>query len=221
MYTFNNFSTYGVGSTVESLQSRIIGPFEEIPYSDIVIQAYPPFAIMQEAFVGVKVLVRDMQASKGTPAARLQYLDQFMPDMLRGQGIIIRETNPNVMRDGFWVITLPVPKSQLKQQLNNLGNVLTALENGHGIVYQDIIDINISGRCPLIDTERSMAQVTIPTEYKQFLVHPDNSPYVLGGVVRINDEYMVLRSRWKLPRLDMFDRVSTIATCIQSMFRCK
>ena len=221
MYTFNNFSTYGVGSTVETLQSRIIGPFEEVPYSDIVMQAYPPVAIMQEPFVGVKVLVRDMQAHKGTPAARLHYLDQYMPALLHGQGVIVRETNGNVMADGFWVITMPVPKSQLKQQLNNLGNVLSALEQQHGIVYQDIVDINVSGRCPLIDTERSMAQITIPKLYQQYLVQADNSPYTLGGIVRINDEYLILKSRWKLPRLDMFENISMIVTCVQGMFRCK
>ena len=221
MYTFNNFTTYGIGSTVETLQSRIVGPFEEVPYSDIVMQAYPPFAIMQEPFIGVKVLVRDMQAHKGTPAARLQYLDQYMPSLLHGQGVIIRETNGNIMNDGFWVITMPVPRSQLKQQLNNLGNVLSALENNHGIVYQDIIDINVSGRCPLIDTERSMAQISIPKIYQQYLVQADNSPYKLGGIVRINDEYLILKSRWKLPRLDMFENISMIVSCIQGMFRCK
>lgn len=215
----STFSGYGVTNTIETFQSRIIGPTEIVPYSDIVMQAYPPYAIASEPFIGLKVLVRDMQASKGTPAARLQFIDQYLGSLLKDQGVIMRETNNNIMVDGYWVITMPVPKSQLKQQLNNLVVVLSNLEKYFGIVYQDMLDINISGRCPLIDTERCLSQVSIPRLYQQYLVPSDNSPYKLGYIVRINDEFTVLRTRWKLPRADMFENVQMIVTSVQSMFR--
>lgn len=215
----STFNTYGVSNTIETFQSRVIGPTEVVPYSEIVMQAYPPYAISMEPFVGLKVLVRDTQANRGTPQARLQYIDQYMPTLLQNHGVIIRETNNQIMMDGYWVITMPVPKSQLSQQLTNLGHVLQVLEKHFGIVYQDMIDINISGRCPLIDTERSLSQVRVPKLYQQYLVSSDNSPYKLGYIVRINDEYLVLRTRWKLPRPDMFENIQMIVTSIQGMFR--
>lgn len=219
---FNStFNAYGASNSVENFQNRILGPTEIVPYSDIVMQAYPPYAISMEPFVGLKVLVRDTQAHKGTPQARLQFLDQYAPSLLQNQGVIIRETNNKIMMDGYWVITMPVPKTQLRQQLANLGKVLSDLERSFGIVYQDMVDINISGRCPLIDTELSLSQVSIPRIYHQYLVSSDNSPYKLGYIVRINDEYLVLRTRWQLPRNDMFENVSFITTAIQSMFRYK
>lgn len=223
MYNFGNtFNTYGVGTTLEQLQSKILGPVDIVPYSDIVKQAYPWYAFAQEPFVGVKVLTRDFKANTApSPYARMQYLDTYVPSILNGQGCLMRETNYGVLPDGLWAITMPVPMSQLMQQLNNLGNVLSALERHHGIVYQDVIDINISGRCPLIDTERSMTQIIIPKDYKDRHVESDNSPYKIGGTIRINDEYLLIRSRWTLPRLDLFANTQTISSCIRGVFKCK
>lgn len=217
--SFGNFTGFGVGTTLSQFQNRVIGPTEIVPYSDIVQQAYPPQAIAMEAFIGVKILVRDTQASRGTPAQRMEYLDKYLPQIVTNNGILIRETNNNVMIDGFWIITLPVPKSQLKDQLNKLGHVLTILENNFGIVYQDIIDINISGRCPLIYTEQALSQVVIPKMYQQYMMQTDNSPYKIGYPIRINDEYVLLKTRWGLPRQDMFENITVIESCIQNMFK--
>lgn len=224
MYNFGNntFNTYGVAPTLEQLQSKILGPFDTVPYSDIVKQAYPWYAFAQEPFIGIKVLVRDFRAYEApSPFERLRYLDSQIPNILSGQGCLMRETNYGILKDGFWIMTMPVPKSQLMQQLNNLGNVLSRLEREHGIVYQDVIDIIISGRCPLIDTERSMNQIIIPKTYKAYHIESDNSPYKIGGTVRINDEYLAIRSRWTLPRLDLFANIQTITSCVQGVFKCK
>lgn len=223
MYNFGNtFNTYGVGTTLEQLQSKILGPYDIVPYADIVMQAYPWYAFTQEPFIGVKVLLRDLNAYKfQSPYARLQFLDAKIPSILNGQGCLMRETNYGILQDGFWVMTMPVPMSQLMQQLNNLGNVLSALEREHGIVYQEVIDIIISGRCPLIDTERSMTQIVIPKMYKDHHVESDNSPYKIGGTVRINDEYLAIRSRWTLPRLDLFANIQTLTSCVRGVFKCK
>lgn len=237
-----NSNTFGMNSgSLESFQGRIVGPSEIVPYANIVETAYPPYAISSEPFVGLKLFLRDSLANRGTPADRVRYLETVeYPDpygrkdtngrplpsgvrvlhkIFEGTGAIIRETDNHKMIDGYWLITMPVPKSQLAQQLNNLGFVLTKLENEFGIVYQDVCDINISGRCPLIDTERALSQVSIPSAYKDYLMTSDNSPYKLGYIQRINDEYMILRTRWCLPRNNMFEHVNMITTSMQTIFR--
>lgn len=216
---FGNFGNFGASALLSQYQNRVIGPTEIVPYSDIVQQAYPPHAIAMEPFVGVKVLVRDTQASRGTPAQRMQYLDQHMPQIIANNGILIRETVNNLMIDGFWIITMPVPKSQLREQLNKLGNVLTVLEKHFGLIYQEIIDINISGRCPLIYTEMALSQVSIPKMFQKYMLSTDNSPYKIGYPIRINDEYVLMKTRWGLPRLDMFEHIIFIESCIQNMFK--
>lgn len=217
--TFNStFNTFGLTPTLESFQGKIL--FDEvIPYANIVETRYPAFAIAHEPFVGLKVLVRDTLAGKGTPAARIDFLDKYFMNRMFGKGIIVRETDYYKLRDGYWIVTMPVPKSQLKLQLDNLGEALIILEKEFGIVYQEIIDINVSGRCQHIDTESAMSQINIPKMYKRYACDSKNSPYKIGNVIHINDEYVLLRTRWTLPRLDMFENIEMVTTFIQPMFR--
>ena len=202
---------------VQQYQTRVLGPSQTVEYSTIIRNLYPPQAVHQEPFIGIKVLCTDTNAYVTTPDERIRYIESNM-GFLRGKGCIIRETAAN-KPDGFWIITLPVPKSQLKDQLNKLGHVLSILENNFGIVYQDIIDINISGRCPLIYTEQALSQVVIPKMYQQYMMQTDNSPYKIGYPIRINDEYVLLKTRWGLPRQDMFENITVIESCIQNMFK--
>lgn len=218
-YNGSPFNMYGGTGTLEAYQSHILFD-EEVPYASIVESRYPAYAFNQEPFIGLKVLCRDTQAHRGAPAARIEFLDKYLMHRLVGKGILMRETDNYKMLDGYWVITMPVPKSQLRQQLDNLGEVLSILEREFGITYQEIIDINVSGRCQLIDTERAMSQIQVPKMYSRYLCDSVNSPYKIGHITRINDEFMVLRTRWTLPRQDMFENIGMVVSFIQPMFRC-
>ena len=107
--------------TVQQYQNHVLGPTEIVSYNTIVSQGYPPQAIQTEPFIGLKILCRDTNAAITNPAARMQQIDQNL-GFLRGTGCLIRET-ALTMKDGFWLISLPVPRSQLRQQIDKLLNV--------------------------------------------------------------------------------------------------
>lgn len=206
---------------VQQYQMRVIGPTEPIDYSSIVMQAYPPYAIQIEPFIGFKVLCTDTQAyNNGNPGERIRYIDANL-GFLRGKGCIIRETSAN-KPDGFWVITLPVPRSQVAMAINNLMTVLATLEQYFGIIKDGLFEINVSGKCHISETENRLGSLTLTPSYLTNLVNPDNSPYRLGHVVRINDQFMVLRTRWDLSRSNTMgsicDALTVIPQLISSMY---
>ena len=101
---------------VQQYQTRVLGPEEPVDYASIIRQSYPPQAIQQEPFVGFKVLCTDTQAYSTNPAERIRFIDANL-GVLRGNGCIIRETSRQ-KPDGFWIISLPVPRSQVTTALN-------------------------------------------------------------------------------------------------------
>lgn len=204
-----------IGVPLAQYQSHVIGPTEVVDYSSIVIGRYPPVATQSEPFIGVKVLCRDMNASLMSPQQRIMQIEQNL-GFLRNTGCIIRETAAS-MPDGFWVITCPVPRSQLAVQLQNLNNVLAILGQHFGIVrYQDLVEINVSGRCMAQDAERCLSNLIIPEIYGNNLVSPGwNTPYKIGHVIRINDMFMLLRTRWHLTRPD---DITVLSQIISSVF---
>jgi len=202
-------------------QSRILGPTEPVDYSSLVMQSYPPQAIQQEPFIGFKVLVTDMMAySAGNPGDRMRYLEANL-GFLRGKGVIIRETSLT-KPDGYWILTLPVPRSQLTTALNNLLDVLATIEQYFSIIRDGLFEVNVSGRCHYAETERVLSSLTIPQRYMQLLVSPDNTPYKMGHVQRINDTFMVLRTRWNLRNsitpASIFEDLTVIAQLTASIY---
>lgn len=200
---------------VQQYQSRVLGPTEPVDYSSIVMQAYPPYALQMEPFIGFKVLCTDTNAYNGNPAERIRYIEANL-GFLRGKGCIIRETSIS-KPDGFWVITMPVPRSQVLTAINNLMEVLTILGQYFGIIRDGLFEINVSGRCHIAETERRLSGLTISTDYLANLVPPDNSPYRLGHIVRINDQYMVLRTRWDLSKNITPGAISNALTVIPQL----
>lgn len=204
---------------VQQYQMRVIGPSEVVEYSRIVMESYPPQAPHLEPFIGFKALCRDGNAFTMNPADRLRQIDANL-GFLRGTGCIIRETKSS-MPDGFWVITLPVPRSQVSQQLSNFMTVLRIFEQNFGIVCQGLFEINVSGRCNITDTERCLSGLMIPPRYTDALVSPENTPYRFGNVVRINDEFMCLRTRWSFKATQSMDHCEdliVLSQLISSMY---
>lgn len=181
---------------IEQYQSHILKPSEIVDYSTELMRGFRPENITMEPMVGFKVLCKDLNAmSYGCQAERFKMLEQNL-GFLIGTGCIIRESHPVESPDGFWVITFPVPMSLLSQQLTNLMNVLNYMAGQLGIVARDILEINISGRCSSVETEARLSRISIPQMYEAARIEPQNTPYKMGHMTRINEEFAMLRTMW-------------------------
>jgi hypothetical protein len=198
---------------IENYQCKILGPTEIVDYTSAIKQAYPPQAVMSEPFIGFKVLCKDVS---GMPAQQRFPQIETSLGFLRGSGCIIRETSMK-MPDGFWVISFPVPRSQAMEQLQKLMTVLMTFEKYFGIIRQDLIEINVSGRCSMPETETCFRNVTLPQHYMKACVVPNNSPYRLGTITRINQMFMMFRSRWAL-KVSSTEDILVIAQLLCGMF---
>lgn len=204
----------------QQYQTRIISPEEPVDYSGIVMQAYNPYAIQREPFVGFKVLCTDTRAFQANPAERIRYLETNL-GFLRGKGCIIRETKMD-KPDGFWVITFPVPRSQTSIALNNLFDVLTTLEQYFGIVKDGLFDINVSGKCHVTEVETCFAGLYIPQRYMSNLIPTNNVMCSIGHIQRINDNFMCLRTKWDLSKSmtpqQLYEDLTVISQLLASMY---
>ena len=180
---------------IENYQSRILKPDEIVDYSNELIRTVRPETIQFEPCIGFKIMCKDLNAYTTTQANRFQFLEQNL-GFLRNSGCIIRETHPSEAPDGFWVISFPVPQSQLSRQLINITNVIDLMAHHFGIVSQDMIEINVSGRCPATETEYRLSAINIPQNYRRFMVEPTNTPYKMGHILRINEDFALLRTMW-------------------------
>lgn len=180
---------------IEQYQSHILKPAEVVDYSAELIHGLRPETIQNEPLIGFKVLVRDTNAHITSPAARFQFLETNL-GFLQNSGCILRESQPNEALDGFWVITFPVPQSNLSTQIMNMTRILDCLTASFGIIPANVVEISVSGRCGIGETEWRLANINLPMNLRQGLVEPTNTPYKLGHLIRINDDFAILRTMW-------------------------
>lgn len=209
------------------VQTKVIRANDIVNYSGIVKAGHAPQIIQAEPFIGIKILCKDSQASSMAPAQRIAQLDQFLgtPNQmgivpLSGTGCCLRETKYSIMPDGFWLITLPVPRSVLPTQMNNLIKTVQMFKQ-IGINQIGYIEINVSGRCPITSLESCLSSLMIPDNYMQFLDQSNNSPFRIGKVERLNQNYICLRTRWKMNPTDvnLYQNINAIALLISAMYR--
>lgn len=210
------------------VQTRVIRADDIVNYSGIVKAGHRPETIQAEPFIGIKILCKDSQANAMTPAQRIAQLDQFLGSPnpmtgmtpLSGTGCCLRETKYSIMPDGFWLITLPVPRSVLGVQIQNLIRTVQLMKQ-IGIGQIGYVEINVSGRCPVNCLEMCLNGLMIPDNFMVFADQNDNSPYKLGKVERINSNFICFRSRWKLNPNDpnLYQNISAIALLISAMYR--
>lgn len=210
------------------VQTRVIRTNDIVNYSGIVKSHYPPALINAEPFVGIKILCKDLQANATSPSQRIAMLDSFLGTPLQmtratpfsNTGCLLRETKYSIMPDGFWLITLPVPRSQFATQIQNIINVLQMLKQ-IGINQQGYVEINVSGRCPVNYLEVCMNNLVIPDNYMAHADSSGNSPYKIGKVERINSNFICFRSRWNFNPSDpcLYQNISALAILISSMYR--
>lgn len=210
------------------VQTRVIRADDIVNYSGIVKAGHRPEIIQAEPFIGIKILCKDSQANSMAPAQRISQLDQFLgtPNTmtgmtpLSGTGCCLRETKYSIMPDGFWLITLPVPRSVMGVQIQNLIRTVQMLKQ-IGINQIGYVEINVSGRCPLNCLEMCLNGLMIPDNFMVFADQSDNSPYKIGKVERINNNFICFRSRWKLNPSDpnLYQNISALAVLISAMYR--
>lgn len=188
---------------VSNYQNRVLGPAEVVNYAQCVKTCYPPDAIQREPFIGFKILCRDMSAfDLGNTGDRLRQIDQFCP-YLRGSGCILRETGSSMMNDGLWLISMPVPRSQVQMELGYIMKVLQTMEVNLNIVPTGIFEICASGKCAPLELEGRLNRLDIPPRFQQMVVQSTNSPYKVGSCVRINDYFILFRTMWNMSTLPM------------------
>ena len=185
--------------SILTLQQRVLSPNAQVDYSTIIMQSYPPAAIQKEPFIGFKIKCRDTQANNYYGGeARMRQIDTFLQqtNMLVNTGVILRATHFE-MPDGLWVITMPVPRSQVVKALNNLFSVLAVLERQLGIVMTgEDYEVNVSGRCTPMEVENVIGSLYIPPQYLKILRAPTNTAFRYGHLMRINELYACFRTRW-------------------------
>lgn len=210
---------------------RIARPTDVVEYSNMILQQYErnfPGIVNSSTFVGFKILLKDMDAFLKPGVERIKYLETYFPDLLRGTGCFIRETNNRLMPDGFWLITLPVPIHQLcDPNINQVGRmfwVLDVLEKQFNIVRQGRLEVNVSGRCTVADTATRLESLHIPSQYEPMLVHPQHSAYSVGIVHRISNTHMLLRTTWAIDNIignndQIIDLMLSMSNYISGIFR--
>ena len=207
---------------IEMYQGGVLGPTQVVDYSTTIMQAYPSVAVQREPFVGFKVLCKDRLASSTHPRVRLETIDRGLTQILPTTGCIVREATAQETPDksGLWVITMPVPRSHVTKQLNNLSNVLRALEQGQ-IFVAGTYEVNVSGRCTNGETEAMLTSLCIPADYLNCMITPTNSPYKYGYTTRINDQFICYRTRWNFgmkPFSEVYRDMMTLSQVIAAMY---
>lgn len=220
--------------SILQLQQRVLAPDTPVDYSTLIMQAYPPYAIQTEPFIGFKIKCRDTQAGRmyGQGERRVQQIDQFLnPPVnpmgyqvtppLADSGCILRATHFQ-MPDGIWVITMPVPRKQLVDSLDRLFKVLQMLEQRLGIVLTgEDYEINVSGICPVNDVENVLSGMFIPPQYLRMLEQPNNTPFRYGHLIRINETYACFRTRWNpglMPANNVYEILMTLSQLLATIF---
>ena len=210
------------------IQTHVIRTCDIVNYSGLVKSLYPIETIQSEPIIGIKILCKDTQANTMIPAQRIAQLDQFLgtPNQmngfypLSGTGCCIRETKYSIMPDGFWLISLPVPRSILGSQIERIISTIKMLKS-IGINQEGYVEINVSGRCSMNGVESCLKSLMIPEQYLQYADQNNDSPYKLGNIERINEDFICFRSRWRLPAADpnLFQNIIAISLLISAMYR--
>ena len=210
------------------VQTRVIRADDIVNYSGIIKAGHRPEVIQSEPFIGIKILCQDSMANAMVPAQRIAQLDQFLGTAnpmtgmtpLSGTGCCLRETKYSIMPDGFWLITLPVPRSVLPIQIQNLIRTVQMLKQ-IGISQNGYVEINVSGRCPANCIEMCLNNLMIPDNFRVLADQDVNSPYKIGKVERINNNFICFRSRWQLGAKDpnLYQNITALALLISAMYR--
>jgi hypothetical protein len=182
-------------------QNHVLRWDEIVYYDQILMNGKYRDAIKREPMIGIKVLLKDTRAySAQSPAHRIQYINTGLMSVLDGTGCILRESKSVIMPDGFWLISFPVPRSQLSLQVNQIINTIIKFGNYLGFACMGLLEIYISGRANKYDLMDRLSRIELPQPYRSNLIKPEsNNGLVSYGSmypIVINNYYSMIRSRW-------------------------
>lgn len=214
-------------ANIQQYQSHVLAANEFVDYASMARQSYPPQSFRNEPFIGLKILLRDPTVNPMDPVAvneKLRVVDSIVPTATHGRGLIVRESDPKQMTDALWIITMPVPRSQMPMQIRYAFDLVNEMEQRLGFQRCGLFEINVSGFYPGPNENLIMAMnssLAYSEKFKSASVPYESSPYRFGTVKRISNEFAMLRTRWDLGQRglkDQFDDVITIASLICSSF---
>lgn len=207
---------------ITSLQNRVLGPSEDVPYATLTQRAYPPTAF-REPFLSVKILMQDdgyMSARCG--ADRMKQIDSACTRILANSGCILREAEPNVIHNGYgiYLISLPVPRSQFANQLRVVLSVMNNLAQYLNIVYTGVIETNVSGKMTQYDEAQAKKMFVLPNHLKEKItVRNEGWGSSVGKIEPINPDYRLFRVLWRSPATEGFiDEILDMTTYQVSIF---
>jgi hypothetical protein len=182
-------------------QNHVIGYSEIVYYDQILMNGKYREAIKREPMVGIRVLLKDTCAYNAqSPAQRIQYINSGLYSVLNETGCFLRESKSMVMPDGFWLVSFPVPRSQLTFQIDQIQNVIINLGRYLGFVCIGLVEISISGRGNRFELTDRLSTVILPEKYRSRLVKQETGStfisYNFGCIIPINARYSLIKTRW-------------------------
>lgn len=205
-----------MSNIVQDLQRCILRPEANVDYVQIVNSFYPREAFA-EPFIGFKIGLLDV--SNLHPQQRFDQLFRVLPRILAGTNVILREVPVNAP-PGFYLITLPVPRSRMMDSINAIKRVEAELERW-GLIPTKEFEINVSGRCNIYETEVKLNRLMIPKMYQDYIVAPPNGAYRVGRIQRLNNDFILLRSNWLLKGSSFImdiEQIVVLSTIMSSIF---
>lgn len=207
-YGFNSLNT----STAYP-GTRVLTPNEVFEYSSFVRTTFPNH-YKTEPMIGFKIQLKDTRPT-ANPAEKIQMIDQAAAQLFGGRYCMMREGNISDI-NSYYLISLPVPRSLLAQQLNNISYVLQMLGQHFGICRQALTEISVSGRTNIYETQRLMSSIIIPPQYIQKIV--PTSGLMIGKLEFLSNEFACLRTMWNIPEATVLDDMGLLAQLISSVY---
>lgn len=193
----------------------MLGPFANFDYAAYVIANYPQHKY--EPMVGFKILLVDTKPSANPFEKEDWIINEIQrTNILAGRNVILREGDPMDL-NSYYLISLPVPRSMLAQQLNNISYVLQTLQLC-GLHRRAYVQINVSGRVNIYDSNNLLSSIIIPPDKQDKIIR--SSSLALGQVVPINSEYSILKTEWNIQDASVFSEMALLAQLISSCFNC-
>lgn len=202
---------FGVTSTAYP-GMKVLTPNEIFEYSSFIMTTFPQYKT--EPMIGFKILMKDTRPTP-MPAEKINAIDQNASVLFYGRYCMMRE-GPMTDPTAYYLISLPVPRSMLQQQLQNISYVIQMLGQYFGICRQALTEISVSGRTNIYETQRVLSSIIIPQQYMQKIV--PSSGMMMGDLQYLSKDFACLRTKWNIPEATVLDDMGLIAQIISSVY---
>lgn len=209
-------------------QQQVVANSQIVYYDQILMNGEYRNAIKKEPMIGIKVLLRDMNATSApSPRDRIQFINTDLFRVLNQTGCFLRESKSTVMNDGFWLVSFPVPRSQLSLQINQIINTMNNFGTFLGFTFTGLIELYISGRATQYELMSRISMINMPEKYQRQLVKPDSGSqfisYNLGCIIPINQFFSLIKTRWSIDPVSLQhdglrDTIENVSLRLSSVF---